>query len=85
MYLSVNSLNGTDKQIWYMSQENNYVIKFRNMFIIVFKRGKRLSKQKEKLEVVVNSKFYIHECLKENGMMYTVNILVILYMFLSVF
>ena len=68
MYLSVNSLNDTDKLIWYMSQENNCVITFLNMFIIVFKRGKRLSKQKEKLEVVVNSKFYIHECLKENGM-----------------
>ena len=48
-------------------------IKFRNKIIIVFKREKRLSKQKEKLEVVVNSKFYIHECLKENGMMFIVN------------
>ena len=43
------------------------------MFIIVFKTGKCLSKQKEKLEVVVNSKLYIHECLKENGVMYIVN------------
>ena len=60
-------------------------IKFRNKIIIVFKRGKRLSKQKEKLEVVLNSKFYNHECLKENGMMLIVNNLVILYMFVSVF
>ena len=60
-------------------------IKFRNKIIIVFKREKRLSKQKEKLEVVVHSKFYIHECLKENGMMFIVNNLVILYMFVSVF
>ena len=52
-------------------------IKFRNKIIIVFKRGKRLSKQKEKLDLVVNSKFYIHECLKENGMMFLVNNLVI--------
>ena len=37
------------------------------MFIIVFKTGKRLSKQKEKLDVVVNSELYIHECLKEIG------------------
>ena len=37
------------------------------MFIIVFKTGKRLSKQKEKLDVVVNSKLYILECLKEIG------------------
>ena len=43
------------------------------MFIIVFKRGSCLSKQKEKLKVVVNAKFYIHECLKEYGIMYIVN------------
>ena len=56
-------------------------IEFRNKIIIVLKRGKGLSKQKEKLEVVVNSKFYIHECLQENGMMFIVNNLVILYMY----
>ena len=60
-------------------------IKLRNMFIIIFKEGKCLSKQKEKLEVVVNSEFYIHECLNKNGIMYLVNNLVILYMFVSVF
>ena len=56
------------------------------MFIIVFKRGSCLSKQKEKLKVVVNAKFYIHECLKEYGIMYIVNNLVTyLYIFASVF
>ena len=60
-------------------------IKFRNKIKIVFKRGKRLLKQKEKLEVVLNSKFYNHEYLKENGMMLIVNNLVILYMFVSIF
>ena len=66
-------------------REITMAIKFRNKVIIVFKRGKRLSKQKEKLEVVLNSKFYNHECLKENGMMQKVHNLVILYMFVSVF
>ena len=56
-------------------------IEFRNKIIIVLKRGKGLSKPKEKLEVVVNSKFYIHECLKKNGMMFIVNNLVILHMY----
>ena len=54
------------------------------MFIIVFKRGKGLSNRKEKLEVVVNAEFYIHECPKESDIMYIVNNLVILYMFVSV-
>ena len=56
------------------------------MFIIVFKRGSCLSKRKEKLEVVVNSKLYIHECPKENGIMYIVNnVVTYLYIFGLVF
>ena len=56
MYPSVNSLGDVDKLIWYMSQENNEVInKVVNLVYNCFKRGKCLSKQKEKLEVVVNS------------------------------
>ena len=55
------------------------------MFIIVFKRGNCLSNQKENLEVFVNPKLYIHECLKENGIMDIVNTLVAyLYIFVSV-
>ena len=84
---SVNSLSDTEKLIWYMSQENNEVIKkaakYVN-FIIVFKREEYLSKQKENLEVVVNSDLYIHECLKENGIMYIANNLDIMYIFVSV-
>ena len=53
----MNSLNDTEKLIWYMSQENNDVINIvaKYVYKIVFMRGKCLSKQKEKSEVVINS------------------------------
>ena len=52
------------------------------MFKLVFKRGRFVSKQKEKLQLV--SKSYIHECLNENGMMSIVKNLDILSIFGSV-